>query len=346
MDAAVILGGIAQGFTELDEPPSHPRGPIEGPAVVARSTFAPSGTTPLVEPGIRRLTHEGSTVAWIVAPGETWSEPHTEGSAQPIDGLPLRGAYDLITALELFLPADCTDFLAAADHDRVPDGSVVLGDPSNIVLRNALVEPGVVFDVRKGVIVLEEGVEVRHGTRLEGPLYAGPHTRLLGGFIRTSVFGPWCVARGEIAASVFTGYVNKAHDGFVGHSVLGHWVNLGAGTTTSNLKNTYGEIRLMPGGVSIDTGRTFLGSIIGDHAKTAIGTMLPTGTVVGSGANVFGGQVPKYIGPMSWGTTGAEYLDEARFLEIASRVMPRRDVEFTTARKESLRTMFRRLRPA
>jgi UDP-N-acetylglucosamine diphosphorylase/glucosamine-1-phosphate N-acetyltransferase len=344
MDAAAILGGTAEGFSEGDEPGSRPLGPIEGPAVVALSTFAPTGTPPEVEPGIRRLQHDGCTVAWIVESGETWSVPHEEGRATEIEGLALRGTYDLLTATEHFLAADCADFLASGDQDPIMDGSIVLGDPTDVISRGALVEPGVVFDVRNGVIVLEEGVEVRHGTRLEGPLYAGSRTRLLGGFIRASVFGPWCVVRGEVAASVFNGYANKAHDGFVGHSILGHWVNLGAGTTTSNLKNTYGEVRLTVEGKAIDTKRTNLGSLIGDHAKVAIGTMLPTGAVIGAGANVFGGQVPKYVPPLSWGVTGQETLDEAGFLRIAERVMPRRQVEFTEQRRESLRRTYRRLK--
>ncbi len=346
MDTVSLIGGLAEQFSELDEPPSRPLGPIEGPAVVAASTFAPSGVAAEIEPGIRRLESAGETVAWIVARGETWSAPHREGAAGGLEGLHLRGAFDLVTALERFLAADCADFLAATDGDPLPAGSIVLGDPAQVVLRGAQIEPGVVFDTRGGVIVLEKGVEVRHGTRLEGPLYAGPHTRLLGGFIRASVFGPWCVARGEIAASVFTGYANKAHDGFVGHSVLGHWVNLGAGTTTSNLKNTYGEIRLSAPGGTIDTGRTNLGSLVGDHAKTAIGTLLPTGTIVGAGASVFGApNASKYIPPFAWGSGGSAPVDEEGFLRIAARVLPRRQVDFTEARRESLRRTYRRLRP-
>jgi UDP-N-acetylglucosamine diphosphorylase/glucosamine-1-phosphate N-acetyltransferase len=343
MDAVAIVGGRADGFLELDEPECRPLGPIEGPAVVALASFAPTGTSPEVEPGVRRLEHEGVTVAWIVERGESWTAPHAEGPARQIEGLHLRGAFDLITATEHFLAADCADFLAAGDHDPIPDGTVVLGDPGDVILRGAQVEPGVVFDVRAGAIVLEEGVEVRHGTRLEGPLYAAPFTRILGGYIRGSVFGPRCVVRGEIAVSIFTGYANKAHDGFVGHSVLGHWVNLGAGTTTSNLKNTYGTVRLTVGKTPIETGRSNLGSLLGDHAKTAIGTMLPTGTVIGAGASVFGGgPVPKYVAPLAWGLAG-EKLDEEGFLKIAGRVMPRRLVEFTDARRASLRRTWQRL---
>ena len=175
-------------------------------------------------------------------------------------------------------------------------------------------------------VVIEEGAEVRSGSRLEGPTYVGGGTRVLGGFIRTSVFGPECRVRGEIASTVFLGYGNKAHDGFVGHSVVGHWVNLGAGTTTSNLKSTYGAVRLEVGGVRIETGRSNLGSLFGDHAKTAIGTMLATGTVIGAGANVFGAPTPpKHVPDFAWGCAG-ERVSEDGFLTVARRVLARREV--------------------
>ncbi|MEP7325375.1 MAG: putative sugar nucleotidyl transferase [Gemmatimonadota bacterium] len=343
MDAAAIVGGTATGFLEGDEPPCQALGEIRGPGVVARSEFAPSGAAPEVTGETRRLTAQGKTVAWILPPGATWHRGDETGAAVNIEGLHLLGAYHLLTALEQFLPADCLDF-TAGDRDPLPEGSIVIGDPGLVVLRGAVVEPGVVFDVRSGTVVLDAGVEVRHGTRLEGPLYAGEHTRLLGGFLRNSAFGPWCVVRGEVASSVFIGFANKGHDGFVGHSILGHWVNLGAGTTTSNLKNTYGEVRLGVGGSSIPTGRLNVGTLFGDHAKTAIGTMLPTGTVIGAGANVFGeSQVPKYVPAFSWGSAGVERLDEEGFLKIAGRVMPRRQVEVTPERLASLRATYHRL---
>jgi len=151
------------------------------------------------------------------------------------------------------------------------------------------------------------------------------------------------VVRGEVSSSLFLGYANKAHDGYVGHSVIGHWVNLGAGTTTSNLKNTYGSVTLEVNGKRIDTGRQFLGSIIGDHVKTAIGTMLGTGTVVSLGAHLFGAApVPRYVPPFAWGNQGAERLDEEGFLRIAERVLPRREVEFTPARRAYLSATYRR----
>lgn len=341
-ETAAILGDHVAGFQELDEPPVRPLEPVAGPAIVGAAWFAPSGVAPALPAGTRRLTHDGQTVAWLVAEGETWTTPWDDGPAVDIDGLALRGTFDLLTALEYLLLPDCTDFLAGA-RDEIPVGSIILGDPADVVVLGAQVEPGVVFDVRGGPIVLEEGVEVRHGTRLEGPLYIGTRTRVLGGELRGSVFGPRCVARGEIASSVFLGYANKGHEGFVGHTVVGHWVNLGAGTTTSNLKHTYGPVRLDVGGQRIETERTFLGSLIGDHAKTAIGTLLSTGTVVGAGASIVGAPVPKYVPPFVWGAGGGERLSEEGFLQIAERVLPRRDVPFSDERRDSLRHIYRRL---
>ena len=340
-DAVAILGDHADGFSEADEPPVRPVEAVEGPAIIGTSCFAPSGVRVDARGGARRLVHGGITVGWVVAGGERWTGPHETGATVEIEGLPLRGTFDLITALEGLLGADCAD-LQTAPRGGVPEGSVVLGDPARVVVRGAIVEPGVVFDVRSGAIVLEAGAEVRHGTRLEGPVYVGPSTKVLGGFIRGSSFGPECRVHGEIAASVFLGYANKSHDGFVGHSVVGHWVNLGAGTTTSNLKNTYGPVRLDVAGTRIETGRLNLGTLFGDHAKTAIGTLLATGTVVGAGANLFGPATPsKYAPPFAWGA-GGERQSEEGFLRVAERVLGRRSVELSPERRESLRRTYAR----
>ena len=342
-DATAILGAHAAGFSEFDEPPVRTPMAIEGPAIVAASWFAPSGA-PIESMGpVRRLTHGGATVGWVVPAGEHWERPTDDGAGLEVDGVLLRGAYDLVTALERLLPADCADFRAAPSIG-VPEGSIVLGDPADVICLRATVEPGVVFDVRGGAVVIEEGAEVRSGTRLEGPTYVGAGTRVLGGFVRGSVFGPECRVRGEVALSVFMGYGNKAHEGFVGHSVVGHWVNLGAGTTTSNLKNTYGPVRVEVQGVRIETGRANLGTLFGDHAKTAVGTMLPTGAVVGAGANVFGTTpAPKFVPAFAWGC-GDERQSEEGFLTVARRVLARREVAWSDARRESLRRTYERSR--
>ena len=338
---SAVIGQSALGFAELDAPPVRLAEGLRGPLVVARSDFAPAGTRMSLGAGIRRLTSDGETVAWIVPEGEPW---HAElgGPSQEIDGLLLRGAFDLVTALEELLEHDCADFLTGPS-DPLPAQSIVLGDAQRVRISGAEVEPGVVFDVRHGAVVVDRGAEVRSGTRIEGPCYVGPSARVLGGFVRASVLGPRSVVRGEVSNTIFNGYANKAHDGFIGHSVIGHWVNLGAGTTTSNLKNTYGLVRLFVAGRTVETGRQFLGSLIGDHAKTAIGTMLSTGTVIGAGANVFGEGLGKYVAPFAWGASGLEHVTEEGFLRIAERVMPRRDVPVTPERRASLEGIYRRL---
>ncbi|MEP6573702.1 MAG: putative sugar nucleotidyl transferase [Gemmatimonadota bacterium] len=342
-DTTALVGDHIEHLSGLLSTPCRGLAAISGPAIVAAAWFAPSGEPITLAPDTVRLAHEGRSVAWLVGAGETWSGPHDHGPAAPIDGVMLHGVFDVITALERFLPEDCADFLADGG-DELPAGSIVLGDPAGVICRGALVEPGVVFDVRHGTVVLEEQVEVRHGTRLEGPLYVAAGSRLLGSHIRASVLGPKSSVKGELSTSVLTGYANKSHDGFVGHSVIGHWVNLGAGTTTSNLKNTYGEVNLVVQGTRIETGRQFLGSLIGDHAKTAIGTMLPTGTVIGAGANVFGpGAMPREIPPFAWGSAGEEMQTLDGFLKVAERVMPRRQVAFTPEIRAALSATHRRL---
>jgi UDP-N-acetylglucosamine diphosphorylase/glucosamine-1-phosphate N-acetyltransferase len=251
----------------------------------------------------------------------------------------LHGVYDLVPALERLLGDDLRGLLG--ESDPLPPGSILLGDPGAVGLHDAAVEPGVVFDVRNGPVVLESGALVRSGSRLEGPLWVGANARVLGGPVRASAIGPRVNVRGELSTCVFLGFANKAHDGFVGHSVIGRWANLGAGTITSNLKNTYGRVRLDVAGTAVETGLQFLGSLIGDHAKTAIGTLLSTGTVIGTGANVFDAvRPPKYVPPFAWGAAGAVRVTKQGFLTTAERVMPRRDVAVDAATRAMLERMY------
>ncbi len=340
-DAQVILGPPhLHRFVEDQAPPVGPVAPVVGPAFVGHSWFAPSGDPLETLPDTAaRLVNDGQTVGWWIPEGQSWQPGFEATASVELHGVPLLGAWDVLTGSEHLLPVDAIDFRHEA-HDGVPEGALVIGDPSDVIVLGAVVEPGVVFDVRGGAVVVEAHTHVRAGTRLEGPTVIGPGCELLGGLISRSAIGPRCKLRGEIQASIFLGYANKAHDGFIGHSVVGRWVNLGAGTTTSNLKNTYGPVRLTVGTERIETGRQYLGSLIGDHVKTAIGTMLDTGSAIGVGANVFGATRPaKYIPPFAWGDTGTTMHKEG-FLATAARVMPRRNVEFTESVRESLGAMF------
>ncbi len=323
------------GFAEPGTPLVTGRHAVSGPAVIGSSTFAPRGLAPELASAPLRLTCRGITVGWGVPAGATWDGPQPQAQTVEVQGVVLHGIWDLLPALERLLQEDLLGLLSQSDG--IPRGAIVIGDPSWVAVHEAALEPGVVFDTTHGPVVLESGVEVRTGTRLEGPLWVGANARLLGGSLRLSSIGPRCNVRGEVSTCVFLGYANKAHDGFVGHSVIGRWVNLGAGTITSDLKNTYGQVKLDAAGTSLDTGLQFLGSLIGDHAKTAIGTLLGTGTIVGAGANVFDVvRPPKYVPAFAWGGAGPGRMTREGFLKIVARVLPRRDVPVDDATRAVL----------
>lgn len=220
---------------------------------------------------------------------------------------------------------------------KTPRDVTVVGKEKVFVEDGAEIGPNVVLDASTGSILIRRGAVVAPFTHLIGPIAIGRDSQVLGDRVGTSSIGDHCKVRGEFSNSIVLGHSNKGHAGFVGHSYLGRWVNLGATTTTSNLKNTYGPVQLWtPTGVR-STGQQFLGTLFGDHAKTGIGTMLSTGTVIGAGANVFGSKMPpKVVPPFAWGE-GEPYdtYDVARFLTVAERVMARRHVELgDKARKQ------------
>ena len=225
-----------------------------------------------------------------------------------------------------------------------PAHSAVLGEYPVCLLGGAVIEPHVVFDATAGPILVDRKATVQAFTRLTGPCYVGRGTTITGGDIRGSAIGAVCKVRGEVSSSIFVGYANKGHEGFVGHSCIGEWANLGAGTTTSNLKNTYGAVSLhTPFGVR-ETGMQFLGTLFGDHAKTGIGLRLTTGTILGAGANIYGSAMPaKLVPPFAWGDSAPYAIyDLEKFLVVAQRVMERRAVTLTPGMRDALSAAYQR----
>jgi len=249
--------------------------------------------------------------------------------AHEIDGWWLDEVWDLIRHLSEMITHDIPRRVRQLETVSGEDaGAAVMGSHSTNVEQGATVDPYVVFDATAGPILIRTGVSVAAFTRLVGPCYIGENSIVGGGRIGTTAVGEDCRIMGEVSTTVFLGHANKAHDGFVGHSYLGRWSNLGASTVTSNLKNTYGPVALWtPRGIR-DTGMQFLGTLMGDHAKTAIGTRLTTGSVIGAGANVFDvPMAPKVVAPFAWGAgADAPAYAPAKFLTVAERVMARRHV--------------------
>jgi UDP-N-acetylglucosamine diphosphorylase/glucosamine-1-phosphate N-acetyltransferase len=233
--------------------------------------------------------------------------------------------------------------LGCSSVESTAAGPNIIGSGTVWAEAGAQIEPHTVFDTTSGPVLLRRDARVQAFSRVQGPCYVGVGTTISGGKVGGSALGDTCKVNGEVSATVFVGHANKGHDGFVGHSVLGRWVNLGAGTTTSNLKNTYGPVALWtPEGVR-ETGLQFLGTLFGDHVKTGIGLRLTTGCVLGAGANVVDRMPPKVVAPFAWGS-GAPYgtYEADKFLETAARVMARRDVPLDATGARHLRGAFAR----
>ena len=217
---------------------------------------------------------------------------------------------------------------------NLPDLGCWTYKPEYIALSaTAKVDAQSVLDARGGPIIIDDDVYIAPHSRIEGPCYIGTGTQIVGGKIREGCsFGPDCRVGGEVEESVFLGYSNKYHDGFIGHAYLGEWVNLGAMTTNSDLKNNYGTIRVDNGSGEIDSGQIKVGSFIGDHVKTGIGMLLNTGISIGFASNLFGGGLitDKFIPPFVWGGPSgyAEYKLE-KALQTAATVMERRGQKLT-----------------
>jgi len=326
-------------FTEPGAPPVVADAGTQGTRVVLRSTFIPDRSQPdMARLAASRPLHladaGGADIGYVLPPGAALPlGVPADWDTLTLQGRRLIGAWQIIGDLTAVMRGDLE---AARERTtgRAPQGATVIGDASLVLVDDgATIEPLAVFDTRNGPVWIRTGADVRSGSRLAGPLIVGEHARIVGGQLRESSIGPRCVVHGEVSNSVFIGYANKAHDGFLGHSIVGRWANLGAGTITSNLKNTYGSVRLNLGAERVETGMMFLGSLVGDHVKTAIGTMLPTGCMLGTGANVFGTRRPEsFVPAFAWGTDEPGRRMACRmFLQTASRVLPRRDVAFDDA---------------
>jgi UDP-N-acetylglucosamine diphosphorylase/glucosamine-1-phosphate N-acetyltransferase len=245
-------------------------------------------------------------------------------------------------ALDLPLFVAQTGWPSAAERPPA-DPTVVVRNPAQVyVSPHAKLDGPLVLDGRDGPVVVD-AAHVEPFSFIQGPAAIGAgaiisRARILA---ETSI-GPVCRIGGEVEASVVQGYSNKHHDGFLGHSYLGEWVNIGAMTTNSDLKNTYGTIRLgLEGFGQVDSGVLKLGCFLADHVKLGIGLHLNGGAVIGTGSNIFGVHfAPKTIPPFTW---GGEVFREYRIdgmVDVARKVMGRRKIELSELQEALLREVF------
>jgi len=206
------------------------------------------------------------------------------------------------------------------------------------------IKPGVVLDASTGPIFIDKEVTIFPNAVIQGPFYIGESSKIKScATIYPNVsIGKVCKIGGEVEDSIIHSYTNKQHSGFLGHSYLGSWINIGADTNNSDLQNNYGTIKVQVNGRHVDSGKQFVGLMMGDHSKTAINTMFNTGTVVGFSSNVFSaGFPPKYIPSFGWG--GNESMKEyklSKAIETAKAVFARRNKEFTKEDEKLFEAIF------
>jgi UDP-N-acetylglucosamine diphosphorylase/glucosamine-1-phosphate N-acetyltransferase len=234
----------------------------------------------------------------------------------------------------------CTDFqqLYAGRQPPLPEPRPALVGPTERLLIDptATLDPLIVADTTGGPVVIDREAVVGAFTRLEGPCYIGPQTHVLGAKVRGgTTLGPQCRIGGEVEASIVHGHTNKYHDGFLGHSYLGEWINLGAGTSNSDLRNDYGPVTVIVDGRPLATGHSKVGCFVGDHTKMGLGTLLNTGTNVGAFCNVLpaGAFAPKYVPSFCswWNGSLTDRVDLPKLHATAATVMLRRGCAWTDA---------------
>lgn len=338
-------------LTDFDEPGAAPsvsaEQTIPSGSVIANSRFVPT-LSGVIDDTSASYTCDGVVCAVRLRQSIDMSDladgsidlqrlasPGTTSAA--LSGRWLSEVWDLVGQLGSQLVEDIP-IMGSRLSGAAVENATVIGNHQVYLETGASVEPFVVLDASEGPILIRRGASIASFTRIVGPCYIGENTIIVGDAIRACSIGDVCKVRGEISGSIMLGHSNKGHTGFVGSSYIGRWVNFGAGTTTSNLKNTYGSVQLSTPTGMRDTGLQFLGSLIGDHSKTGIGTMLTTGCVVGAGANVYGATTtPKSIPPFAWGD-GEPYdrYELDKFLEVAARMMERRHVVLSDAARRQL----------
>tara|TARA_B100000212_G_scaffold160167_2_gene120399 strand:- start:3183 stop:4310 length:1128 start_codon:yes stop_codon:yes gene_type:complete len=249
--------------------------------------------------------------------------------------------WDFIFDIKDILLRNDTKFFDMKIGGDFHESCIFLNQKNIHISDSAKISAGVILDASEGPIIIDENAFIDIGVMIKGNTYIGKNSKInpgakLNGEIS---IGPYCKIGGEVEATIFHGYSNKQHDGYIGHSYIGEWVNLGANTNNSDLKNNYGKIKFDLGFKKIDTNEMFIGSMIGDFSKIAISTMLNTGTYIGMGANVFGsGFQNKLIQSFSWGKK--EVTDFKKFLSTLEVVKSRRDENISEKEKNLLRTLY------
>ena len=333
-----------------------------GPVIVANGRWVPPrGFEPPDSHGPWLGLCGGQPACTLVGPEDAVAlDPHSidswfdkiaaEHSGIDVGGEWISRPWDLVARNGAYIERDFLDGRQNGVTNRQLATLALVG-PSNLLSLHATarIDPYTVFDTTNGPIVVGPNVWVQPFTRVEGPCYIGSQTQLFRANIRGSVsIGPNCRIGGEVEDSIVHGFSNKYHEGFLGHAYVGEWVNLGAITSNSDLRNDYGQVFVPLQGDPVATGQAKVGCLIGDHSRTGIGSMLNTGTAIGVMCNVLpaGVLLPKHVPSFTavlYGRVGPGFLLDQMFA-TARIVMGRRGKEFTETEEQLYRGLYEQTR--
>ncbi len=286
------------------------------------------------------LVHNETMIAYYNSESDTAPED-MEQIEYSGEVLKVNFLWDLYVLNDAVLRSDFEQLTAGRKSAPLSDSNQLIGKGGLFIEEGAVIE-GAILNTNTGPIYIGKDAEIMEGSCIRGPFALCDHAAVKLGtkIYGATTIGPYSKVGGELNNVIFTAYSNKAHDGFLGNSVIGEWCNMGAGTTSSNLKNTYDEVKIWnyTWDTFIATGQQFCGLFMGDHSKTAIQTTLNTGTVIGVGTNAFGsGFLRNFIPSFTWG--GKQY-DFNKFVDTAKRVYARRDREFDANEESIMKHVF------
>jgi len=326
----------------------------QGPTLLINGRWVPDGLLTGESFASASVGMVGSEVAWIFLDGREIAELQYDWDSlvdfaehrksADAGGILVQYPWEMVARNPQQLRRDFSD----AGVSQLPSASEIqcLGDPADVyVSERAVIDPYVVIDARNGPVSIGHDVHIQPFTRIEGPCYIASRSQLFRAHVRSgTTIGPVCRVGGEIEESILHGYVTKYHEGFLGHSYVSPWVNFGAMTTTSDLKNNYAAIKVPLKGRPIETGMNKVGTFFGDHSKTAIDSMFNTGSSIGVMCMVLpdGGLLPRHIPSFSsvrYGTLSMSWTLKSG-MESARIAMSRRGLELTDAMEDQLRTVY------
>ncbi len=255
--------------------------------------------------------------------------------------LSLHQLYDIFELNGRVMEQDFTRLTAGRESQPLSSTVTVVGDPTRIFLEPGADVEGAILNTRQGPVYVGTDAVIMEGACIRAPFAACHHAQVKMGakIYGATTLGPYSKVGGEVENTVFVGYSNKAHDGFIGDAVIGEWCNIGGGTSASNLKNDYSDIKLWNYTLRrfVPTGRQFCGLFMGDHSKTGVNCMINTATVLGVGVNVHGAGFPRnFVASFQEGSAESGFKDVPlkAFFETAQRVMARRGITLTDADRD------------